>query len=237
MRMQNSFVIEATTYERALGELDGQEEARRTLAQAEGAKGGPLTKDEIHEHYCRILAAREQAYVRGEVKEEWLAGWRLAFVNTCLQALQAAPDAECKPTTMVALVRPTRGVSSPETLSAQAIAALMRDFGTFIQFLRQRSHVFQTDVRATLAQILADLASKDTYSRVELGTRAPQFRQLAAIYKAMVRSGIEIRPEEREAYLLLARKRIESKGTYHEHIGASQWEALEAPLSAFDAGE
>jgi transcriptional regulator with XRE-family HTH domain len=126
--------------------------------------------------------------------------------------------------------------AEPDGISPLALATLMQHFGTLLQFLRLRSRVSQCDVAAFLA-LYGDQIDKYQYVDIEIGRRAPRFCRLAALYKALVRSGVEIRSEERDAYLLLARKKIESKVTHYEHVAAERWQCLSAELAAFDAGE
>src|SRR6266436_2482598 len=116
---------------------------------------------------------------------------------------------------------PVSASALAETLTPHAIAALMHTFGTLISFLRQRSHVLQYEVVAALALFHCQF-DRCTYARIERGRRAPRFDQLAALYKALVRSGVEIRSAERAAYLVLARKKIASKGSHRERIQAAE---------------
>jgi transcriptional regulator with XRE-family HTH domain len=126
--------------------------------------------------------------------------------------------------------------AEPDGISPLALATLMQHFGTLLQFLRLRSHVSQCEVAPFLA-LSSDQINKHQYVQIEIGRQAPRFCHLAALYKALVRSGVEIRSEEREAYLLLARKKIESKVTHHEYVSAERWHHLLFELAAFDAGE
>jgi hypothetical protein len=187
----------------------GVEEAHRMFTEAQHSKGNPLTKQEIREHYSARYFAYIQAWKRGDIADHWVEEWCRAFAFVCLQAEHAASD---------------------ETITPQAVTKMMKHFGTLVQFLRQRSHVFQHDVITTLA-LFVPLFPKERYSRLENGSIAPQFDHLAPIYKALVHSGIEIRPEECAAYVLLARKRIEAKATHQEHIPDERWHALAVELA------
>jgi len=125
---------------------------------------------------------------------------------------------------------------SLEAVSSHIIATLMQDFGTLLHFLRQRSHVNQQEVLCSLEHLGCPMVQCE-WSRLERGVRAPQFAHLSVIYQALVQSGVEIRAEERGAYLLLAQQRIHAKGTHLEHISLHQWDQLAQTLDAFDAGE
>src|SRR5579862_9035097 len=149
----------------------GVKDAHQMLTEAQHAKGHPLPKHEIREHYSIRSLAYLRAWKHGEIADSWIEGWCRAFAWVCLHAERAAAE---------------------EAITPQAIVMLMKDIGTLIQFLRQRSHVFQCDVVASLS-LFIPLFPKERYSRLENGSIAPQFDHLAAIYKALIHSGVEIR--------------------------------------------
>ena len=116
---------------------------------------------------------------------------------------------------------------------ADEIARTFQTFGAFLRFLRERSHLLQTEVADEFKICKCPLDAK-TYGKIERCERSPRFRELASLYKALVRAGVEIHPEERAVYVVLARNHITSKTQYKETVSAKQWEALTVELAKFD---
>src|SRR5260370_15639598 len=83
--------------------------------------------------------------------------------------------------------------------------------GAFLKMLRDRHGVTQ-------AQVLKHLPFWDqsTYSRVEKDKIAPAYDQLPAIYAALHQAGVELALQDRQQFLLLARRKIEAMRTRHE---------------------
>jgi tetratricopeptide (TPR) repeat protein/transcriptional regulator with XRE-family HTH domain len=102
-------------------------------------------------------------------------------------------------------------------------------FGAFLKMLRDRHGVTQ-------AQVLRHLPFWDqsTYSRVEKDKIAPSYDQLPYIYEALHRAGVELTLQDRQQYLVLARRKIEAMRTRHEHKTASDWEKLRVTLAQID---
>jgi hypothetical protein len=72
------------------------------------------------------------------------------------------------------------------------------------------------------------------YAKIERGERSPRFVELASLYRSLIRAGVEIRSEERVAYLALAQKMMENKKNYKEVVSTSAWKQLATELAAFD---
>ena len=102
-------------------------------------------------------------------------------------------------------------------------------FGAFLKMLRDRHGVTQ-------AQVLRHLPFWDqsTYSRVEKDKIAPSYDQLPHIYEALHRAGVELTLQDRQQYLVLARRKIEAMRTRHEHKTESDWEKLRVTLAQID---
>jgi hypothetical protein len=82
---------------REQGRRAGRAEATEMLAQAELAKGAPLTKSEVLACYeARFFEQMKQDY-REEPARSFADGWWPGFVEVCIQARDAAPE----PTTMI----------------------------------------------------------------------------------------------------------------------------------------
>jgi hypothetical protein len=201
----SSAAVPLFSSERQQGERDGGAEAERMLVEATRRKGAPLTWEEIQVLYCTAITARMHTCQIGEISQEWFSGWTLTFANTCMEVLHFAT----------------------------ALGQMPPDLGRLLRLLRQRSHVLQYEVAATLALFSSQL-DLSVYAHWEAGDCIPAFAHLAPLYKALTRCGVTVRFHEREAFLVLARRRITCKRTHREYIRPAQWETLATELVTFD---
>jgi hypothetical protein len=204
-------------------EVDGAWAAEGLLALVTERKGAPLMKQEIAECASAGCAERCLALLHGQISRSRFADWCKDFVFACKLAEDAAPGP--RPTS-AGLIKPVELVTAE-----QAIIAFTREFGVFLHVLRERSHIPAADVIAALVPESSTL-DRQVYIRIEAGRRVPQFADLSAIYQALLRSGVEIQPAERAAYLALAQKQVMGKGSRRESTGAAQWETLATQLAA-----
>ncbi len=75
---------------------------------------------------------------------------------------------------------------------------------------------------------------QSAYARVETGTRSPTFDQLVAIYTALSLAGVQLTLQDRQHFVLLAKKKIESRKTRHERKNDDAWEQLRYELARID---
>jgi tetratricopeptide (TPR) repeat protein/transcriptional regulator with XRE-family HTH domain len=101
--------------------------------------------------------------------------------------------------------------------------------GAFLKMLRDRHGIAQ-------AEVLKHLPGwqQSAYSKVEKDTRAPTFDQLVPIYSALAQAGVQLTLQDRQQFLLLARRKIESMKTRHERQSDSAWEELQLALVGID---
>src|SRR6266568_764656 len=93
--------------------------------------------------------------------------------------------------------------------------------GAFLKMLRDRHAIAQSEVLKHLPGW-----QQSAYSKVEKDTRAPTFDQLVPIYLALASAGVQLTLQDRQQFLLLARRKIESMKTRHERQSDSAWEEL-----------
>lgn len=101
--------------------------------------------------------------------------------------------------------------------------------GAFLHMLRIRHGLSQSDILAHLAGW-----QQSAYSKVENDTRAPLFEQLEAIWQALIQAGVTVTAQDRQHFLLLARRKIESRKTRHERRSDADWEILQSRLARID---
>ncbi|HLJ36499.1 MAG TPA: tetratricopeptide repeat protein, partial [Ktedonobacteraceae bacterium] len=101
--------------------------------------------------------------------------------------------------------------------------------GAFLKMLRDRHGIAQ-------AEVLQHLPGwhQSAYSKVEKDTRSPTFDQLVPIYNALTQAGVQPSLQDRQQFILLARRKIESRKTRHEHKSDADWEALRVALTDVD---
>src|SRR5260370_5112884 len=102
-------------------------------------------------------------------------------------------------------------------------------FGAFLKMLRDRHGITQMQVLKHLP-----FWDQSVYSRVEKDKVAPAFEQLPHIYEALHRAGVELTLQDRQQYLVLARRKIEAMRTRHKHKTESDWEKLRVTLAQID---
>src|SRR5213078_4599103 len=100
------------------------------------------------------------------------------------------------------------------------IVETFESIGDLLRFLRERSHVSRQEVVSECEACGCPL-NLSKYGKIERSEkRYPHFNELASLYKALIRAGVQIHPGERAAYLLLARKGMENKKNYRECVDA-----------------
>jgi tetratricopeptide (TPR) repeat protein len=101
--------------------------------------------------------------------------------------------------------------------------------GAFLKMLRDRHGIAQ-------AEVLKHLPGwqQPAYSKVEKDTRAPTFDQLVPIYSALAQAGVQLTLQDRQQFILLARRKIESMKTRHERKLDADWEELRLALARID---
>ena len=102
-------------------------------------------------------------------------------------------------------------------------------FGAFLKSRRNLWGVKQQDVIAHLPGW-----TQTNYSRVESGDTAPAFEQLRPIYAALHQAGVQWTLPDRQHFIDLARKRVESKKSHREHLLDTDWAELRFNLSQED---
>jgi hypothetical protein len=124
-------------------------------------------------------------------------------------------------------------VSRETTRRVHDIIETFQTFGTFIKFLRERSQLSKIEV---IAEFTDDscLLGVNVYEKLECGRRCPHFDELLALYQSLVRSGVGIAPEERAAYVELARAANSAKRRKRERISEDAWQTLACELASFD---
>ncbi len=101
--------------------------------------------------------------------------------------------------------------------------------GAFLKTLRDCHGLAQAEVLKYLPGW-----QQPAYSKVEKDTRAPTFDQLVPIYSALVQAGVQLTLQDRQQFVLLARRKIESMKTRHERKSEADWEGLRLALAEID---
>jgi len=146
-----------------------------------------------------------------------------------MQQSHSRPDAE-EIQTRISQLRPV-GLSGKMTY---------RSFGALLASIRKDAHLTQTEVAAEFPRCFTarsvPIMDENMYGNLERGRRYPSFAELQPLYRALTEgSGIVFSAAEREAYLALARKKIEEKGRRREHrLTEADWLQLADELAEFD---
>lgn len=113
--------------------------------------------------------------------------------------------------------------------------AIEEDFGVFLSRMRRRYRMQIIEVVESLHSYLPTW-DRFTYSRIESGRRAPRFEELVSLYRGLVLGcGIAFGPDERQTYLDLARKKIESKQSHRDQQRSNaDWRLLSVQLAEVD---
>src|SRR5260221_2867710 len=101
--------------------------------------------------------------------------------------------------------------------------------GAFLKMLRDRHGIAQSEVLRHLPGW-----QQSAYSKVEKDTRSPVFEQLVPIYRALAQAGVQMTLQDRQQFLHLARRKIESMKTRHERKSDADWERLRSALASID---
>ncbi|MGB8346573.1 MAG: tyrosine/phenylalanine carboxypeptidase domain-containing protein [Ktedonobacteraceae bacterium] len=109
------------------------------------------------------------------------------------------------------------------------ISPLPIHFGAFLRMLRERHGISQAEVLKHLPAW-----TQSAFSKVEKDVRAPTFDQLASIYEALAQAGVQLTMQDRQHFVLLARRKIETRKTRHQHRTEADWENLRVTLAKVD---
>jgi tetratricopeptide (TPR) repeat protein/transcriptional regulator with XRE-family HTH domain len=101
--------------------------------------------------------------------------------------------------------------------------------GAFLKMLRDRYGIAQSEVLEHLPGW-----QQSAYSKVEKDTRSPVFEQLLPIYRALAQAGVQMTMQDRQQFVYLARRKIESMKTRHERKSDADWEGLRLALASID---
>jgi transcriptional regulator with XRE-family HTH domain len=171
------------------------------------SQGRELTEREL----CLVLQCQMQQWQRENVPAAWqieyVRGWHGALLH----------DQQRRETAR----------------SVQGMCTAFQTFGELLTFLRHRAHLNQQEIADAFEACQCPM-DRRMYGGMERGQRSPAFCELASLYKSLVHAGVEIGPQERAAYLLLARQAMEGKRRRRELVETVRWEALEAELAEFD---
>ncbi len=126
-----------------------------------------------------------------------------------------------------------RPVSSLSNLAAYS------SFGSLLATVRDNARLTQEYVAAQLLLYFKEekvpLLDERMYGNMERDRRCPAFKELEPLYLALTKGcAICFSPEERELYVILARKRIEQKQRRRERISEAQWQELAEKLAQLD---
>ncbi len=101
--------------------------------------------------------------------------------------------------------------------------------GAFLKMLRDRHGIAQSEVLGHLPGW-----QQSAYSKVEKDARSPVFEQLVPIYRALAQAGVQMTLQDRQQFVLLARRKIESMKTRHERKSDADWDELREALADID---
>src|SRR6266516_517636 len=112
--------------------------------------------------------------------------------------------------------------------------------GAFLRYLREREQIPQSELVSTFSYFffeehhIAPL-TPDMYRKLEKGKRALQFDELLPLYSALVGNDFKISPQERSAYVRLARLKLEGLQRKRPKLRPdSEWRLLEIQLAQID---
>jgi hypothetical protein len=103
-------------------------------------------------------------------------------------------------------------------------------FGALLKWLRDRHGLSQ----ALVVAHLPDTIDQQRYSSFELNKRSPTFDELSVIYKALRDAGVRLSLRDRNLFLDLAKKHLETKRTHKVHKSQEEWHDVRAQLVAID---
>src|SRR5579875_2628733 len=110
-----------------------------------------------------------------------------------------------------------------------ALTPLPIHLGAFLQMLRVRHGIAQGEIVRHLPGW-----SQSASSKVEKDARAPLFDQLVPIYHALAQAGVQLTVQDRQQFILLARRKIEGRKTRHQRRTEADWEELRFALASID---
>ncbi len=102
--------------------------------------------------------------------------------------------------------------------------------GALLKWLRDRHGLAQALVVAHLPATI----DQQRYSSFERYTRSPAFDELPVIYGALREAGVRLSLRDRNLFLDLAKRQLESKRTHKVQKSPQEWDELRAQLAAID---
>jgi hypothetical protein len=102
--------------------------------------------------------------------------------------------------------------------------------GALLRWLRDRHGLAQALVVAHLPATI----DQQRYSSFERNTRSPAFDELPVIYQALREAGVRLSLRDRNLFLDLARRQLESKRTHKVRKSPQEWDELRAKLAVID---
>src|SRR5260370_4195173 len=102
--------------------------------------------------------------------------------------------------------------------------------GALLKWLRDRHGLAQADIVGCLPTTI----DQQRYSSFELDKRSPLFHELSVIYQALKDAKVRLTVRDRQLFLGLARRRLESKRTHKVLKSDQEWDDLRAKLAKID---
>jgi hypothetical protein len=102
--------------------------------------------------------------------------------------------------------------------------------GALLKWLRDRHGLAQALVVAHLPATI----DQQRYSSFERNTRSPAFDELPVIYGALREAGVRLSLRDRNLFLDLAKRQLESKRTHKVQKSPQEWDELRAQLAVID---
>jgi tetratricopeptide (TPR) repeat protein len=111
--------------------------------------------------------------------------------------------------------------------------------GAFLRYLREREQIPQSELVGTFSYFFEEHRiaplTPDMYRKLEKGKRALQFEELLPLYSALIGNDFKISAQERNAFIRLARLKIESLQRKRPKLRPeSEWRLLEIQLAQID---
>lgn len=115
----------------------------------------------------------------------------------------------------------------------------LNTFGAFLRYLREREQVPQSELAESFPYFFEEYRqpplTPDMYRKMEKGKRAPQYEELLPLYAALVGNDFTISPQERSAFVRLARLKVEGLQRKRPKVRAEgEWRLLEIQLAQLD---
>lgn len=103
-------------------------------------------------------------------------------------------------------------------------------FGALLKWLRDRHGLAQANIVAHLPATI----DQQRYSSFELNKRSPTFDELFLIYTALRDAGVRLSLRDRDLFIELAKRHLETKKTHKVRKSPEEWIELRQELAAID---